>query len=385
MRNRNTAQSPRPNASTSSVQPLNLPVTPLPRANLACAPDRPVTVRIIPAPTVSLNSPPGEQLQRRPEVLLPYRPSPPSPLNGRMLNSTPIRQPPSSPLRLFSSSSNLSSLRNHPMSSRIITSTPRDASPAISLPDSNYPTSSPMNWTRQTPPQLHVPRSFIGSLREYQRQARAQITNRPGTPRPSTWTVGPWDSDESLNAPSDRSIDVSPLALKHMSMEIDEIFQNTDFGGSASRRDPTDTWVKSGRRISGHSLMIDEDMDVQAEMAAEANGDIGAATSANRDRRNSLPTGNVYDAQGDRLAAPSEGTTGRKRELSGGSSKAGPSGSGTEEDEKRKRRKMKGKGKVRFLLLALMMYWLIRRRTLYSDRPPTEDGQEDNVDLNSYP
>jgi len=186
-------------------------------------------------------------------------------------------------------------------------------------------------------------------LEEYQRNLRARIVNRPPTPRRSAWGMDIDEMDDSPVAPSDRSFNASPLALTHASMEIDGMFRDTSLGDSFfSRQESTGTWVNSERIRSGQILGIEgEDTLINPpdeDMAGEC--DVGPTMTNTRERRNALPTGRVFDGPGYRLA-PSAGPSGKKRELSGGSSKPGPSHQGTPEHEKRKKRKMKGKGKVR--------------------------------------
>jgi hypothetical protein len=161
-------------------------------------------------------------------------------------------------------------------------------------------------------------------------------------------------------------------------MDIDDIFRDMDFGTSLiPRTESTDTWVTAERRRSHEMLeggnVEDTSVDLQEE---DMGGRIilnSPESTSKRERRYSMPTGNTYDAQGDRLAVPLVGPTGRKRELSGGSSKsggvsqAGQSSRGVTEDERAKKRKMKGKGKVRIE---------------GSEEDETTDLQE-NVDLGS--
>jgi hypothetical protein len=157
--------------------------------------------------------------------------------------------------------------------------------------------------------------------------------------------------DDSPVAPSDRSLNASPLALTHASMEIDGMFRDTNLGDSLlDRSESTGIWVNSERMRSGQMLAYEGEETLvnppDEDMSGVIESHIGPTMTNNRERRNTLPTGTVYDGQGDRLA-PSPGPSGRKRELSGGDSKAAPSHQGTPDHEKRKRRKMKGKGKVR--------------------------------------
>lgn len=187
------------------------------------------------------------------------------------------------------------------------------------------------------------PPTPVGSfIQEYNRTLRARIERRPPTPRPSGWTIDNYDLDGSPVARSDYSPGASPLALTHESMEIDGMFQNTTLD-SARRNETTNAWVQAERKRSDEMLRGVEDEDTLVN-PPEDNVAGGSAVRF-RERRNTLPTGNAFDGQGDRLA-PSSGPTGRKRELSGGDGRAGPS-KGTPEEEKRKRRKLKGKGKVR--------------------------------------
>ena len=188
-------------------------------------------------------------------------------------------------------------------------------------------------------------------LAEYQQTLRARIVNRPPTPRRSAWGIDIDEMDDSPVAPSDRSLNASPLALTHASMEIDGMFRDTSLGDSLlDRSESTGIWVNSERERSGQLLEFEgEDTLVNPpdeDMSGVIESHIGPTMTNNRERRNTLPTGTVYDGQGDRLA-PSPGPSGRKRELSGGNCKAEPSHQGTPDQEKRKRRKMKGKGKVR--------------------------------------
>jgi hypothetical protein len=187
-------------------------------------------------------------------------------------------------------------------------------------------------------------------LEEYKRALRARIINRPQTPRPSAWGMDIDEVDDSPIAPSHRSSNDSPLALTHASMEIDDLFRDTNLDDSLqSRHESTGIWVNSERMRSGRMLDIEgEDTLVNPpdeDISGVTETDIDSTMTSNRERRYSVPTGKVFDGQGDRLA-PSAGPSGRKRELSGGSSKVAPSDQGTPEPEKRKRRKMKGKGKV---------------------------------------
>jgi hypothetical protein len=102
--------------------------------------------------------------------------------------------------------------------------------------------------------------------------------------------------------------------------------------------------MRSGRMldIEGEDTLVNPpDEDMSGVMITKND----PTMTSDRVRRCSLPTGKVLDGQGDHLA-PSAAPSGRKRELSGGSSKVAPSHQGTPEPEKRKRRKMKGKGKV---------------------------------------
>lgn len=213
------------------------------------------------------------------------------------------------------------------------------------------------------PPDLHIFGSYSHSspppgafasvppefLAEYQRTLRARVINRPSTPRYPAWDIDMSDSDDSPVAPPDRSPNLSPLALNHATTEIDGLFRNANLGYSfLDLSESTAIWVDSERTRSGQVSDI-EDGDTSVNPSNENTAgdvDAGFTTTSNRGRRSSHSNGKVYDGQGDRVA-PSAGPSGRKRELSGGGSKAGPSHQGTPEHDKRKRRKMKGKGKVR--------------------------------------
>jgi len=157
------------------------------------------------------------------------------------------------------------------------------------------------------------------------------------------------DSDDSPVPPPDRSPNLSPLARNHAIMEIDGLFRNANLGHSfLDRSELTGIWVDSERTRSGQGSDI-EDGDTSVNPPNENTAgdvDAGFTTTSNRGRRYSRSDGKVYDGQGDRVA-PSAGPSGRKRELSGEGSKAGPSHQGTPEHDERKRRKMRGKGKVR--------------------------------------
>lgn len=131
-------------------------------------------------------------------------------------------------------------------------------------------------------------------------------------------------------------------------MEIDGIFQNTDFVGSDERNESTSTWVKSARRqsvyVSDYEDCETTLVDIPKPKVAGGTKDMDPVSDGKR--RSSLPIGDLYDGQGDRLAVPSAGPTGRKRELSGGSNKSRHSETGSSAGAKRKRRKRKGKGKA---------------------------------------
>jgi len=217
----------------------------------------------------------------------------------------------------------------------------------LHLPDSAMDLDTPTRPRDSVPG--GVPPPYIGvSFHDHELAARARIVDRPSTPRPSAWSLGNYDSSDSPIPPGDTLLDASPLALTHTSMEIDDIFQNTDFVGSTGKIDSTGTWVNFVGEPSATITEIedgqdDTPVDVQEQLAGD--GDV-VEPMRNRDRRNSLPTGSVFGGRGDRLAAPSVGPTGRKRELSGGSSKSGRSDHGGSGSQQRKRMRTKGKGKV---------------------------------------
>ena len=156
--------------------------------------------------------------------------------------------------------------------------------------------------------------------------------------------------------------DISPLRISEDSMDLDVIMENTDFVRLSSRR-PIDGQVQVMlNRINAEDRALTRSGVNQSETDVNKDDSHGIAegqvaecsTRANRPRspegNAALPNTGPLETHGGRLAV-AETRTGRKRELSGGSStRRGHSPHGPERDEKHKKRKVKDKGKGKVCL-----------------------------------
>jgi hypothetical protein len=151
--------------------------------------------------------------------------------------------------------------------------------------------------------------------------------------------------------------DISPIRMNNDSMDLDVIMEHTHFERPPrpNRKGDGEVMINSllvqsrveyNRWQAGQSLhdgSTNDAHDTTEEMVA------GSSThtipSRSRERSATLPAAGQFDAQGGRLAV-AETRTGRKRELSGGSTtRRDHSPHGQERDDRRKKRKTQDKGK----------------------------------------